>query len=190
MLIILLGPPGVGKGTQCRRLAARFGWTVISTGEQLRAAIRNRTPLGAEAKAYIDAGQLVPDEVMNGLVREILAHTAADQDVLFDGFPRTMEQAQALDDYSYSADFHRTIRHVLLLTVDEAELRRRLMDRATKEGRSDDTPATITTRLETYHRQTEPLIQYYRSRGLLREVRGDGTPDEVFARICDVFATG
>jgi adenylate kinase len=188
MLVILLGPPGVGKGTQCQRLATRFGWTVISTGEQLRAAIRNRTPLGAEAKTYIDAGQLVPDEVMNGLVREILAHTADDQDILFDGFPRTTEQAQTLDEYS--ADFHRPIRHVLLLAVDEAELRRRLLDRASKEGRSDDTPATITTRLETYHRQTEPLIQYYHRRGLLREVRGDGTPDEVFARICQVFASG
>ncbi len=207
MRIVLLGPPGVGKGTQGRRLAGERGWALISTGEILRDAVARRTPLGLEAQRRMDAGLLVPDDVMIGLVRERSAEPDAAGGFVLDGFPRTVPQAEALD--AMLAARGQTVDSALCLTAPAAELVRRLGARREcpvckraynlvsapprVDGRCDDHPdtaltrraddeeATILKRLAVYREQTEPLVQYYRAHGRLVEVPGTGAPDEVFA---------
>lgn len=212
--VILLGAPGAGKGTQAERIVARFGLPHISTGDMLRAAVANGTEMGLAAKKFMDAGALVPDEVVIGVVRDRLAEDDARDGFLLDGFPRTIEQAESLD--GMLAEAERSITDVILLDVPEDELIQRLAGRRLcrecgkgyhvlfnqprQEAvcdacggelyqRDDDNETTVRNRLDVYRRQTEPLIGYYESRGVLKRVAGAGmTPDAVFEAIEKLLA--
>jgi adenylate kinase len=177
MRLVLLGPPGAGKGTQAERLVGRIGVPHISTGEMLRQAIEQNTPTGREAKQFIDAGQLVPGGVMVALVRQRLDQPDCSTGFLLDGFPRTVAQASALDEYLKRQDS--VLDAVLEMQVDEEELIRRLIAR----GRGDDQPEVIRQRMVSYGEQTMPVSDYYRQHGLLRSIDALGTPDEVFSRL-------
>jgi len=179
--IILLGPPGSGKGTQGALLAERIGIPRVSTGDLLRSAVSRGTTLGRRAQASMDQGLLVPDEVVIGLIEEVLGMAEAANGVMMDGFPRTMAQAEAVDRALETQG--RRVDHVLNIAVPDRELMRRLSGRAREQGRSDDTPEAIRKRLTVYGEQTAPLVQYYRERGILREVRGTGSIDTIAARI-------
>jgi adenylate kinase len=181
MRIVFLGPPGAGKGTQCVRVVQHYEMPHISTGDMLRQAIQEGTPLGQRAKSYLDQGQLVPDDVIVDVVCHRLDQPDCQRKFLLDGFPRTIAQAEALDAYLTRHD--RPLAASLQLIADDEEVRRRLLARAAKEGRSDDTPETINERLRVYQQQTQPLVDYYRQRGIHHEINGVGTPDEVFARV-------
>ena len=185
MHLILLGPPGAGKGTQGHRLSERYSIPAISTGDILRAAVRQGTPLGRAAKSYMDRGALVPDAVMIGIVRERLAQDDAERGFILDGFPRTVAQAEALT--QLSEEQQRPIEHVISIEVPHEELLQRLAGRRQLEGRHDDTDEAIRHRLEVYERETAPLIDYYRRQGLLRRIAGVGTVDEIFQRIALVL---
>jgi len=202
---VLLGPPGVGKGTQGRRLATERGWALISTGDMLRDAVAKQTPLGLKAKQLMDAGNLVPDDVIVGLVRERTLEPDARTGVVFDGFPRTVPQAIALD--ATLAERSLNLDGAVLLSAPDEELVRRLSSRwecpvcrrvfntlsaPATDGRhcddhpgtelrqrADDTEATVRTRLQVYREQTAPLVDFYRSSGRLKEVVGTGPLDEV-----------
>lgn len=181
MNVILLGPPGAGKGTQGHRLSKAYKIPEISTGDMLRAAVHGDTVLGKEAKGYMDRGALVPDTVIIGIVQERLAQDDTTAGFILDGFPRTLVQAAALTHMMQEAS--RPLEHVISIEVPEVELLQRLAGRHSLEGRQDDTDAAIRHRLEVYRCETEPLIAYYRRCGLLRSVIGVGTVDEVFQRI-------
>jgi adenylate kinase len=179
-----MGPPGAGKGTQAKGLAARLGVPAISTGDIFRANVAGQTPLGLRAKAYMDAGDYVPDEVTNAMVRDRLAQADAEAGFLLDGYPRTIAQVGELDAMLAEADAALDL--VIELTADVDEVVRRLAGRAAQEGRSDDTADVVRRRLEVYAEQTAPLLDVYRDRGLLRTVDGMGAVDEVTARLVDV----
>ena len=181
MRLILLGPPGSGKGTQGHRLHAEYGIPEISTGDILRAAVRDGTPLGMQAKQYMDRGALVPDEVMIGIVRERLSQADAQAGFILDGFPRTVPQAEALD--RMLSESGQPIDHVIGIEVPEDELVKRLSGRREIEGRQDDSDEAIQHRLEVYHKETSPLIDYYRQTGCLRSIPGVGTIDDIYQRI-------
>jgi adenylate kinase len=207
--LILLGPPGAGKGTQASRIVAEYGIPHISTGDILRGAVKNQTQMGLEAKKYMDAGELVPDSVVIGIVKDRLQEPDTAKGFLMDGFPRTIPQAEALDAALDALD--RAVTKVLALLVDEEELILRLTGRRicrdcqapyhveynkpAKEGvcdvcggelyqRDDDSEATVRNRLEVYRAQTEPLIAYYDAQGLVARIDGTGnTPDGVYEEI-------
>jgi len=213
--VVLLGPPGVGKGTQGRRLASDRGWALISTGDMLRDAIAKRTSLGLEAGKLMDQGFLVPDPVMIGLVRERTLERDAETGFVLDGFPRTVAQAQALD--AILAERARPLDVVVALTAPDQELVRRLSARwecpvcrrvynaisaPSKDGRhcddhpetlltqrADDTEETVKRRLDVYRAQTAPLAEHYRGQGRLKEVRGTGALDEVYGALSAAVAT-
>lgn len=185
MNVILLGPPGAGKGTQGHRLSEAYEIPEISTGDMLRVAVRGGTALGKEAQGYMDRGALVPDTVMIGIVRERLAQEDTTAGFILDGFPRTLAQAEALTHMLQEAS--RPLEHVISIEVPEETLLQRLAGRRGIEGRQDDTEAAIRHRLEVYRCDTEPLIAYYRRCGLLRSVTGVGTVDEVFQRMLAVL---
>ena len=176
-----MGPPGAGKGTQARFVADHFGVPAISTGDIFRANVSQGTPLGVEAKRYMDAGEYVPDEVTNHMVRNRIDEDDARPGFLLDGYPRTLAQVEELDGMIEFTG-HR-LDAVVVLTVDSEELVQRLLQRAETDGRADDTEDVIRRRQEVYLEQTEPLIGVYRERGLLVEVDGMGEVDEVTARI-------
>ncbi len=176
MNLILLGPPGSGKGTQARLLEQEHGLTHISTGDILRRAVAEGTPLGEKAGRLMGAGQLVPDEVMIELVRERLQNGVGGG-FLLDGFPRTVEQAEALE--QMLEEIGETIDRVLSIQVSRKELIKRLLGRASLEGRTDDTEDVISKRLEVYDRQTLPVADFYRRRSILAEVDGTGTIEDV-----------
>ena len=175
MIIVFLGPPGSGKGTQAALLATRRSMVHLSTGELLRSARTSGTPLGQEAAAYLDAGQLVPDDLVAGLVTERIDSERGDY--LLDGFPRNLSQAERLD--ALTADTGQVIAAVVLIDVPERELVRRLTGR----GRADDDRETIRNRLRVYANETAPLIAHYASRGLLRTVDGQGGVEEIHTRV-------
>lgn len=181
MYVMILGAPGSGKGTQGKVLAGFLGIPQVSTGDLLRAAVKAGTPLGLQAKGYMDKGLLVPDEVIIGLIREILDSDAGKQGVLMDGFPRTVAQAEAVD--RILVEKRARVDHVALLEVDEAELVQRLLGRAAKEGRSDDNLESIQQRLKVFHDQTAPLIAYYQAQGVVRRVPGMGDVDAIQQRL-------
>jgi adenylate kinase len=212
--LILLGPPGSGKGTQGERLQDDFRLPYYATGDILRAAVRDETDLGREAKEYMDRGDLVPDDVIVGVIGERVASPEAADGFILDGFPRTIPQAEALD--AKMAELGRDLTAAVLFEVDDDEVVRRLGGRRTcvknghvfhvdfdppkNEGicdvcgarlevREDDKPEVIRRRLEQYHEKTEPLISYYEGRGLLKRVDGSLPPDEVGDRIRALIAT-
>ncbi len=210
MRIILLGGPGSGKGTQAKMLVEKLGIPQISTGDIFRAALKEGTPMGMKAKTYMDKGELVPDDVVIGVVEERLTKPDLDKGYMLDGFPRTLAQAEALD--KILAGQSKGIDHAILVDVPDEELVARLSGRRTCKNsdcgrmyhvmfnppkansvcdacgtelyqRDDDTEATIRERLAVYNNQTAPLINFYEKKGLLRRVEGVGPIDEIFARI-------
>ncbi|MCW2815685.1 MAG: adenylate kinase [Nocardioides sp.] len=181
MRLILMGPPGAGKGTQATTVASHFGIPAISTGDIFRANVSKGTPLGIEAKRFMDAGDYVPDEVTNKMVRNRIDEPDAVPGFLLDGYPRTPAQVEELDGM-ISFTGHK-LDAAVVLTVDADELVARLLQRAQTEGRADDTEDVIRKRQEVYAEQTEPLIELYRARGILVEVDGMGEVDQVTERI-------
>jgi len=214
MRLVLLGPPGVGKGTQGRRLAAERGWALISTGDMLRDAVAKRTPLGQQAKQLVDAGQLVPDGVMIGLVRERTLQADARGGFVLDGFPRTIPQADALG--AMLAERSLELNVAVLMQAPDEEIVRRLSSRwecpvcrrvynslsaPAKDGRhcddhpetelrqrADDTEATVRRRLQVYREQTAPLVDYYRKHGCLKEVKSIGALEDVYGALSQAVA--
>jgi adenylate kinase len=181
MRLIILGPPGAGKGTQASRIAAAFGIPAISTGDIFRANIKNETPLGLQVKEVLASGGYVTDDITNAIVRDRLFEDDAEQGFLLDGYPRTAAQVEALD--AILAEHDHTLEAVLELTVDEDAVVQRLLRRAHLEGRDDDTEEVIRERQAIYRRETAPLTEVYSARGLLVQVDGMGTVDEVFERV-------
>lgn len=176
-----MGPPGAGKGTQATAVAEHFAVPAISTGDIFRANVAQGTPLGVEAKRYMDAGEYVPDEVTNNMVRNRIADPDADAGFLLDGYPRTLAQVTELDGM-IEATGHK-LDAVLVLTVDQEAVIGRLLKRAEIEGRADDTEDVIRRRLEVYAEETEPLIASYSDRGLVVSVDGMGEIEDVQKRI-------
>ena len=212
MNIILLGPPGAGKGTQAKRLIDKYGIPQISTGDMLRAALKAGTPLGLEAKKYMDTGALVPDSVVIGLVKERIQQDDCAKGYMLDGFPRNVSQAETLD--SMLGELNQKIDHVVCIEVPNEELVKRLTGRRTcrgcgagfhvmfdppqKEGvcdkcggelyqRDDDNEATVKSRLKVYEDQTEPLIAYYDKQSKLRRINGVGDMSAILERITTVL---
>jgi adenylate kinase len=181
MRLIFLGPPGSGKGTQAKLLGERLGVPAISTGDMLRDAVRRGTPLGRRAQAIMESGELVPDDVVIGLVAERIASADAANGFLLDGFPRTIEQAEALARILEGNGL--ALDGVINLLVPEGTLVERLLGRAALEGRSDDRRETVAERLRVYREKTAPLVEHYRALGLLTDVDGSGSVEEVAARI-------
>jgi len=181
MRLIILGPPGAGKGTQAARIAEHHGIPAISTGDIFRANIKNETELGTQVKAILASGGYVSDEITNAIVEDRLAQDDCAPGFLLDGYPRTLAQVDALD--AMLAAQGQALDRVLELTVDDGVVVGRLLKRAELEGRDDDTEDVIRERMGIYHRETRPLAQTYRERGLLVDVDGDGAVDEVTARI-------
>jgi adenylate kinase len=179
--LLLIGPPGAGKGTQAARLAEAYGIPAISTGDIFRENVKNETELGREAKAFMDRGEYVPDSLTNALVRDRLSHEDAKNGFLLDGYPRTADQVTELD--GILADQGNALDAVVLITADTDEVVRRLLNRALEQGRADDTEEVIRRRMEVYAEQTAPLIEVYSSRNLVREVDGLGAVEEVTERI-------
>jgi adenylate kinase len=181
-----MGPPGAGKGTQAELVAEYFGIPAISTGDIFRANVSQGTPLGIEAQRYMDAGDYVPDEITNNMVRDRLAQPDTASGFLLDGYPRTLSQVEFLD--SVLAAQSAPLEHVIELVVDEEEIVARLLKRAAEEGRADDSEEVIRNRLRVYREQTAPLTAVYAERGLLLRVDGQGPVDEVAARVEDAIS--
>ena len=179
--LLLLGPPGAGKGTQAARLVEDLRIPQISTGDMLRAAVAAGSEVGRRAKEHMDAGRLVPDEVVIGVAEERLAQPDARRGFILDGFPRTAGQAAALD--ALLARLGVQLERCIALRVDEEELVQRLLRRAEIEGRSDDNEEAIRTRMQEYRRKTQPLVDHYRAAGVLAEVDGQGSVEQVGKRI-------
>jgi adenylate kinase len=217
MNLILLGGPGAGKGTQAKKLIEQFHLPQISTGDILRAAVKEGTEMGRKAKEFMDAGKLVPDEVVIGIIKDRLKQPDSKKGFILDGFPRTVAQSQALD--KVLADMASKIDHVVSIEVDEEELVTRLTGRRTcknvdcgqmyhvkfnpaqKAGvcdkcggelyqRDDDNEATVRSRLATYNQATKPLIDYYAAKGLLRTIKGVGGIDDIYNQIVHTVAPG
>ena len=181
MKLLLIGPPGAGKGTQASKLSEVFGIPAISTGDIFRENVKNQTPLGLEAKSYMDKGEYVPNDLTNKLVRDRLKNPDCVNGFLLDGYPRTADQVQELD--SILKETNSKLDAVVQLTADSEEVVRRLAKRAIEQGRSDDTEEVLRNRLSVYEEQTAPLISVYESRGLLVKVDGLGEIAEVTQRI-------
>jgi len=186
-LLLIVGPPGAGKGTQATRIAETFGIPAISTGDIFRANVKDETELGLKVKAILDAGDYVPDSLTNELIGDRLAQRDAEAGFLLDGYPRTVQQVEFLDEFLGGRG--EALAAVVQLVADRDEIVERLRRRALEQGRSDDTEEAIRHRQDVYLRETAPLIETYRDRGLLVEVDGLGSIDEVATRI-DEALTG
>ena len=183
--IVIFGAPGSGKGTQSKMIVERYGFDYISTGDMLRQAIRQGNELGKTAKEYIDRGQLVPDDLIVRLIADFLDDKRGSKGVIFDGFPRTIKQAEAL---KTMLNERGTDIHILLdLQVEDDELVDRLLERGKISGRSDDNPETIKARLDVYHTQTAPLATYYIGEGKHAAIKGVGQIEDIFERIAEAI---
>jgi len=183
--LLMIGPPGAGKGTQAALLAQAFSIPAISTGDIFRYNVKNETELGKKAKAFMDRGEYVPESLTNELVRDRLSHEDAKQGFLLDGYPRTVDQVHELD--AILTEGATALNVVVQLTADNDELVRRLAKRAETEGRADDTPEVIRRRLEVYDAQTAPLIDIYAARGLVAMIDGLGEISDVTERIIEAL---
>jgi len=183
--VLILGPQGSGKGTQAKRIAAEYGVPHVATGDMFRSAIARRTPLGLEVEPILARGDLVPDELTVGLIRERLTEQNAAGGFVLDGFPRNAAQADALDELLEEID--RPLDAVLELQVPDEVCLGRLLQRAAEEGRVDDTPEAISRRLEIYHSETAPLVEHYLATGKVVGIHGDHPIDEVWAEIQDAL---
>ena len=181
--IVIFGAPGSGKGTQSERIVEKYGINHISTGDVLRAEIKNGTELGKTAKGYIDQGQLIPDELMIDILASVFDSFKDSKGVIFDGFPRTIAQAEALK--KMLAERGQDVSVMLDLEVPEDELMVRLIKRGKDSGRADDNEETIKKRLHVYHSQTSPLIDWYKNEKKYQHINGLGTMDGIFAEICE-----
>ena len=179
--LLLLGPQGAGKGTQAKRIAAEYSLPHIATGDMLRAAIANGSQLGRRVKPLVEAGRLVPDDLVVGLIRERLDGSDAADGFILDGFPRTLGQARALDEML--GDIGRDLTVVFEFQLSDETAVRRLLRRAHEEGRPDDEPEAIRTRLALYREQTEPLVEHYRTTGNLVGIHAERSINEVYAEI-------
>lgn len=186
MRLLLMGPPGAGKGTQAAVLAEKLAIPHISTGDMFRANLSQNTPLGIQARSYMDKGEYVPDSVTNAMVRDRLAQPDASKGFLLDGYPRTPDQVSELDDIL--AGIGAKLDKVIELTAATDEVVARLLKRAQEQGRSDDTEDVIRRRLEIYADETAPLISLYKSRGIHVAVNGIGAIDEVTSRVLSVLS--
>ena len=187
MIIILLGPPGAGKGTQATRLMDKYGFVQLSTGDMLREAIANGTELGMQAKAIIEAGNLVEDHIILGMIGERLSSGASDEGVILDGFPRTIAQAEGLD--AMLAEMSLGVDHVIEMQVDEQMLADRIVKRAAESDqvRDDDTVEVLQKRLKVYHESTAPIIPYYTDKGRLSVVDGMQAIETVASAIDNII---
>lgn len=186
--IVIFGAPGSGKGTQSEKLIKKYGFGHISTGDVLRDQIKRGTELGKTAKGYIDNGQLIPDDLMVVILADVYDKFGKDHNgVIFDGFPRTIPQAQALKDML--ADRGHEVAAMIELHVPDSELTKRLILRGLESGRSDDNEETIKKRLNVYHTQTQPLCDWYNKEGLFYSVDGLGDIDRIFEDICKIIDT-
>lgn len=185
MRLVLVGPPGAGKGTQAAVVAAALGVPHISTGDIFRRNVAGGTALGREAKGYLDAGRLVPDSVTNAMVRDRLREPDAQRGFLLDGYPRNPAQVVVLD--QILADSGTRLDAVVELVVDRDEIAARLLERARREGRSDDTEEVVRHRFDVYDAETAPIVDHYRLAGLLRTVDGLGDVEDVTARVLAVL---
>lgn len=183
--LLLIGPPGAGKGTQASLLAEYFGVPAISTGDIFRENVKNETALGLEAKGFMDRGEYVPDSLTNALVKDRISQADAQTGFLLDGYPRTIDQVHQLD--GFLEEMGKKLDVVVQLTADTEELIRRLLQRAQEQGRADDTPEVIRRRQEVYEEQTAPLIDVYVSRSLVAKINGLGEIDEVTGRIIEAL---
>lgn len=183
MNIILFGPPGAGKGTQAKKLQNEFNIPQLSTGDIFRSAIKNETPLGVEVKSILDNGELVPDETVVDLVADELSKEKYEDGYILDGFPRTVTQAEAFD--NFLEENNDSLDAFISLTVPEEELIKRILSRG--EGRSDDTEEKVKTRLEVYRQETKPVLQHYQKQDKVQEIDGLGSIDEIFERIKDAL---
>lgn len=184
--IVLFGPPGAGKGTQSERLVEKYQLIHLSTGDIFRSNIKQKTPLGVEAKSYMDQGNLVPDDLTIKMLRQEVEQHPAAEGFIFDGFPRTTAQAEALD--LFLAEKETEITVMLALEVEEDELRDRLLKRAETSGRSDDAdPKVIQKRIDVYQAETAPVKEYYRQKGKLKEIDGQGSIDTITQRLFEAI---
>ncbi|QIU94776.1 MULTISPECIES: adenylate kinase [Bacteroides] len=181
--IVIFGAPGSGKGTQSERIVEKYGINHISTGDVLRAEIKNGTELGKTAKGYIDQGQLIPDELMIDILASVFDSFKDSKGVIFDGFPRTIAQAEALK--KMLAERGQDVSVMVDLDVPEEELMVRLIKRGKDSGRADDNEETIKKRLHVYHSQTAPLIDWYKNEEKYQHINGLGTMEGIFAEICE-----
>ena len=185
MNIVIFGAPGSGKGTQSERIVEKYGINHISTGDVLRAEIKNGTELGKTAKGYIDQGQLIPDELMIDILASVFDSFKDSKGVIFDGFPRTIAQAEALK--KMLAERGQDVSVMVDLEVPEDELMVRLIKRGKDSGRADDNEETIKKRLHVYHSQTAPLIDWYKNEKKYQHINGLGTMEGIFAEICEAI---
>lgn len=183
--IVIFGPPGSGKGTQSAKLKEKYGLVHLSTGDILRDEMSNETQLGIKAKEYMEKGELVPDEDVIGMLMKVLDANMHSNGFIFDGFPRTEKQAIALNKNLKERDT--SIHALLTLDVDRDELIKRLVNRGKQSGRSDDELSVIENRINVYHEQTAPVIEFYKKMGKYHPVDGMGTIDEIFDRLCMVI---
>lgn len=183
--LILFGPPGSGKGTQSARIAEKYQLAHISTGDIFRTEIRNKTELGLKVQGIIEKGELVPDELLIEILENALKKFSEVKGYIFDGFPRTLQQARDLD--KSLARMNENVSLVVALEVDEQEVVQRLLKRAQLEGRKDDTEEVIRNRMNVYHSQTKPLIDFYADHGKFQSLYGVGSIDNIFDEICAVI---
>ena len=188
MRIVLLGPPGSGKGTQAALLVKLLGIPHISTGALLRDAAKRGTELGQQAKAFTDKGELVPDNVISDMLEERLHHEDVAKGFILDGYPRNLAQAGSLD--ILLERLNQPVEEAILIDIDAEQIIRRIAKRAQEEGRADDTEETVRNRLRVYAEQTAPVADYYAERGLLTRVLGDGSVDEIFQRLRSILDMG